>query len=158
MTQTADSNPAIHLNLNVRGLEQSATVAINQRSKRLQSEGRHVYRLGLGQSPFPVPQPVVEELRANAHQKDYLDVKGLPALREAVAAYHDRRQGLDRTTEDVLIGPGSKELMFILQLVYYGDLVIPTPSWVSYAPHFKPLEPLVLRHLKAWGYDAGSTN
>jgi aspartate aminotransferase len=134
VTQTADSNPAIHLNLNVRGLEQSATVAINQRSKRLQSEGRHVYRLGLGQSPFPVPQPVVEELRANAHQKDYLDVKGLPALREAVAAYHDRRQGLDRTTEDVLIGPGSKELMFILQLVYYGDLVIPTPSWVSYAP------------------------
>jgi aspartate aminotransferase len=34
----------------------------------------------------------------------------------------------------VLVGPGSKELMFILQLVYYGDLVIPGPSWVSYAP------------------------
>jgi aspartate aminotransferase len=38
------------------------------------------------------------------------------------------------TGEDVLIGPGSKELMFLLQFVYYGDLVIPTPSWVSYAP------------------------
>jgi len=24
--------------------------------------------------------------------------------------------------------------MFIIQLVYYGDLIIPTPSWVSYAP------------------------
>ena len=24
--------------------------------------------------------------------------------------------------------------MFLLQLVYYGDLVIPTPTWVSYAP------------------------
>ena len=36
--------------------------------------------------------------------------------------------------DDVLIGPGSKELMFLLQLVYYGDLVIPTPCWVSYAP------------------------
>jgi aspartate aminotransferase len=33
-----------------------------------------------------------------------------------------------------MIGPGSKELIFILQLVYYGDLVIPTPSWVSYSP------------------------
>ncbi len=33
-----------------------------------------------------------------------------------------------------MVGPGSKELMFIVQLVYYGDLVIPTPSWVSYAP------------------------
>jgi hypothetical protein len=30
--------------------------------------------------------------------------------------------------------------------------------WVSYAAHFKPVEPLVLRHLKAWGYDAVPTN
>jgi aspartate aminotransferase len=41
---------------------------------------------------------------------------------------------LTSSSHDVLIGPGSKELMFLLQLVYYGDLVIPTPSWVSYAP------------------------
>lgn len=33
-----------------------------------------------------------------------------------------------------MIGPGSKELIFILQLVYYGELIIPTPSWVSYSP------------------------
>ena len=24
--------------------------------------------------------------------------------------------------------------MFLLQLVYYGDLIVPTPAWVSYAP------------------------
>jgi aspartate aminotransferase len=77
---------------------------------------------------------VVEELKANAHQKCYLPVKGLEALREAVAFYHHRSQSVDCSDEGVLIGPGSKELMFILQLVYYGDLVIPTPSWVSYAP------------------------
>ncbi|MEX0827257.1 MAG: aminotransferase class I/II-fold pyridoxal phosphate-dependent enzyme [Acidimicrobiia bacterium] len=124
----------INLNLNVRGLGHSATLAINERSKRLQSEGRHVYRLGLGQSPFPIPQPVVDELRANAHQKDYLDVAGLPALRDAVSNYYERRYGIGCTADDVLIGPGSKELMFLAQLVYYGDLVIPTPSWVSYAP------------------------
>jgi len=34
----------------------------------------------------------------------------------------------------VLIGPGSKELMFLLLLVYYGEIVIPTPAWVSYSP------------------------
>jgi aspartate aminotransferase len=34
----------------------------------------------------------------------------------------------------VIVGPGSKELMFLMQLVYYGDIVIPTPAWVSYAP------------------------
>jgi aspartate aminotransferase len=124
----------VQLNLNVRGLKPSATLAINERSNLLRQQGRMVYKLGLGQSPFPVPEPVVETLRSNAFQKDYLAVKGLGTLREAVAEYHRRRQGVDASPDDVLIGPGSKELMFLLQLVYYGDLVIPRPSWVSYAP------------------------
>ncbi len=127
-------SPDAHLNLQVRGLPISATLAINEQCDRLLAEGQPVYRLGLGQSPFPVPLPVVEELRANAHQKSYLPVRGLPALRAAVADYGNRTQGLTVRAEDVLIGPGSKELMFILLMVYYGDLVIPTPSWVSYAP------------------------
>src|SRR5690606_39019295 len=44
------------------------------------------------------------------------------------------RSNIQRNAENVLIGPGSKELMFLLQFTYYGDLLIPTPSWVSYAP------------------------
>ena len=124
----------INLNLNVRGIPQSATLAINELSAKLKEEGKHIYKLGLGQSPFPVPRVVVDELRVNAHQKEYLPVKGLYELREAVAGYHSRRNSIDRNAEDILIGPGSKELMFLLQLVYYGDLIIPTPSWVSYAP------------------------
>ena len=128
------NHPDVNLNLNVRGLQKSPTLAINERCRAMRAEGRHIYRLGLGQSPFPVPESVVEKLRTNAHEKDYLPVKGLPALREAIAGYYQRRQGIERSHEDILVGPGSKELMFILQLVYYGDLVIPTPSWVTYAP------------------------
>lgn len=122
------------INLNVRGLGVSATLWINEYSRKLEEEGRKIYRMGLGQSPFPVPEVVAQALRDNAHQKDYLPVKGLYALRQAVAEFHRQRQQIQCTAEDVLIGPGSKELMFLLQLVYYGDLVIPTPSWVSYAP------------------------
>jgi aspartate aminotransferase len=134
MKTNKNNVPDINLNLNVRGLPPSATLAINELSTHLRQQGKHVYKLGLGQSPFPVPKPVVEELKVNAFQKDYLPVNGLQQLRAAVAEWHYKRQGLDFRAEDVLIGPGSKELMFILQLVYYGDLVIPTPSWVSYAP------------------------
>lgn len=126
--------PQVHLNLNVRGMKASATVAINERSNALLAEGRQVFKLGLGQSPFPVVAPVVQALRDHAGEKDYLPVKGLWELRKAVAAYHKRHDGVERDAEDTLIGPGSKELMFLLQLVYYGDLVIPTPAWVSYAP------------------------
>jgi aspartate aminotransferase len=140
----AKNPPDVNLNLNVRGLHKSPTLAINERCRRMQAEGRHISRLGLGQSPFPVPESVVEKLRTNAHEKDYLAVKGLPALREAIAGYYQRRQGLERSAGDILVGPGSKELMFILQLVYYGDLVIPTPSWVTYAPQAN----IIGRHIR----------
>ena len=124
----------VQLNLNVRGLQPSATLRINERSAELAREGRQVFRLGFGQSPFPVPDSVVEELKKHAHEKDYLPVKGLRVLREAIAFFHNRHAGIHATGDDVLVGPGSKELMFLLQMVYYGDLVIPRPSWVSYAP------------------------
>jgi aspartate aminotransferase len=128
------SAPAVNLNLNVRGMKPSATVALNERSNALLREGHEIFKLGLGQSPFPVPAPVVRELQANAFQKDYLPVAGLRELRDVVAEYHRRSQGMPCSGNDILIGPGSKELMFLLQLVYYGDLIIPTPAWVSYAP------------------------
>ena len=135
--QNNNSTFDLSLNLNVRGMPLSATLHINEISNKLKQQGKKVYKFGLGQSPFPVPKPVVEELRANAFQKDYLEVKGLKPLREAVAEYHSRRNDIQRGADHVLIGPGSKELMFLLQFVYYGELVIPTPSWVSYAPQAK---------------------
>lgn len=149
----------VNLNLNVRGLGNSATLLINELSNDLIKQGKEVYKLGLGQSPFPVPAQVQEALRHNAHQKDYLPVKGLLALREAVAAYNQRKQKINSRPEDIMIGPGSKELLFILQLVYYGDLVIPTPSWVSYSPQAR----IVGRHVQwvktqpenAWRLTAG---
>lgn len=134
MATPRSRRPDVHLNLSVRGMKPSATLAINELCNRLRHDGRQVFKLGLGQSPFPVPDCVVEELRSQAFQKDYLAVVGLRELRAAVAEYHHRTQGMSCDEEDVLVGPGSKELMFLLQLVYYGDLVIPTPSWVSYAP------------------------
>ena len=79
-------------------------------------------------------ESVVESLRKHAGEKDYLAVRGLKPLREAVSSYMNRYRGISSTYEDVLIGPGSKELLFLVQLVHYGDLVVPTPSWVSYAP------------------------
>lgn len=124
----------VSLNLDVRGLHQSATLAINDKCRQFQTEGRNVYRLGLGQSPFPVPSVIVDALKSHAHEKDYLPAAGHPELRRAVAGFHRRRNGVEADRDNVLIGPGSKELMFLLQLVYYGELLVPTPCWVSYTP------------------------
>lgn len=127
------------LNDRLLDLPPSATVAINDRSNDLIKAGKAVIKFGLGQSPFPVPDSVVKALQDAAAEKDYLPVQGLPALQDAVAEHHRRFFGISCDPEDVLVGPGSKELMFLLQLAYNGELVLPTPSWVSYEPQAKIL-------------------
>ena len=122
------------LSAQLKGMEYSPTVGINERSNALLAAGRNVVKLGLGQSPFPVPNVVVEALRKHAVEKDYLPVAGLPALRDSVANHLQRTTGVSRSDEDVLIAPGSKELLFLSQLVFDGAIVIPSPSWVSYQP------------------------
>lgn len=129
-----DSALPVAIHPNLAGLSVSPTLHLNERSALLEDQGRDVFRFGFGQSPFPVPEPVIAALREHAHETDYLPVRGLPALREAVANYHAERLGLDCTEADVIVGPGSKELIFLLQMVHHGELLLPNPSWVSYAP------------------------
>jgi len=118
----------------LNGLSESATLAINRRSAELVRQGREILRYGLGQSPFPVPDVVVDELKARAFEKDYLPVDGLYELRKGVAQYFHQQWQIESSAESIMIAPGSKELIFILQLVYSADILIPTPAWVSYAP------------------------
>jgi len=121
------------------GLHESDTLAINERSKQLVANGKSVFMFGLGQSPFPVPECVVKALRLNAPRKDYLPVKGLLQLRKAVAAFHRQKDNVDADPNNVIIGPGSKELVFLLQMVFNGEIIIISPCWVSYIPQAKIL-------------------
>ena len=50
----------IHSNLNA--LERSATLAINEYCDTLEKQGKHVFRFGFGQAPFPIPDKVVNSL------------------------------------------------------------------------------------------------
>ncbi len=130
----------IPLHNGIRNLRPSATLAINERSAALIAAGKKVYKLGFGQSPFPVPTEVTEALKNHAHEKAYLPVKGLYKLRESVANFYSRNYKMSCTAEDVLIGPGSKELIFYLQTALDADLLLPSPSWVSYEPQAHLIE------------------
>ena len=124
----------MNINNNIVSLKTSATLAINELSQQLIADGKEVFKFGLGQSPFPVPKIVVDELQKHAHQKDYQNVSGLIGLREEVANYHSNKNQYKYDAESVIIGPGSKELIFQTQLVLDCDLLLPSPSWVSYEP------------------------
>ena len=118
----------------VKDLKPSSTLLINETSRKLEEQGKKIYKFGFGQSPFKVPEDVVNELKDNAHQNKYLPMQGLSELRDAVAKYTSKRKNYDYKSENVIIGPGSKELMFLLQVIFDGDIILPAPSWVSYAP------------------------
>ena len=118
----------------ITDIGKSPTLNINETSARLESQGQTIYKFGFGQSPFPVPVKVVDELKNYAAEKSYLPVEGLYDLREVVAHYYCNEGEISVSPDNVLIGPGSKELMFILQMVLDCTTIIPSPSWVSYEP------------------------
>ena len=118
----------------VKDLKPSSTLAINETSKQLEQQGKKIFKFGFGQSPFKVPEDVVEELKSNASQNKYLPMQGLEELREAVAKYSSKKKNYNYKANNVIIGPGSKELMFLLHVIFDGEIILPAPSWVSYAP------------------------
>ena len=127
----------IKIKENLTSIKTSSTLEINELSIKLENEGREIFKFGFGQSPFPVPEIIVDELKKNAHKKEYLNVSGLYELRKNVAQYQSQKNNYNYKTTNILIGPGSKELIFLTQLVLEGDLILPIPSWVSYDPQAK---------------------
>jgi aspartate aminotransferase len=107
---------------------------INETSRKLEEQGKKIYKFGFGQSPFKVPEDIVRELKNNAHQNKYLPMQGLSELRSAVAKYTSKKKNYNYKSQNVIIGPGSKELMFLLHVLFDGEIILPAPSWVSYAP------------------------
>ena len=119
---------------NLVNIQTSSTLEINELSIKLENEGKEIYKFGLGQSPFPVPDVVIKELQKNAFQKNYLNVSGLLELREHIAKYHTNKNKYNYEADDILIGPGSKELIFQTQLTIDCEILLPSPSWVTYEP------------------------
>ena len=119
---------------NILKLKESSTLAINEKSKNLIKSGKKIYRFGFGQSPFQIPDKIVETLKLNAHRKEYLPIQGLPELRENISKYLFERSGVKYSKENILITPGSKEAMLLMHVTFNGEIITPAPSWVSYEP------------------------
>ncbi len=112
----------------------SATLAAEETLQRRRLAGQQVLSLASGEIGLPV-HPVLKSALAEASGHNaYGPVAGSPALRAAVAGYWQRR-GLDVGPDLMVAGPGSKALIFAALMAIGGDVVIPVPSWVSYAAH-----------------------
>ncbi|MFQ5592793.1 MAG: pyridoxal phosphate-dependent aminotransferase [Anaerolineae bacterium] len=124
----------LSLSPSAQRFEESPTLAINERVRRLTAEGRTVYQMGFGESRFPVHPKILDALREHATARSYTPVAGFPELRSAIAGFYTREFRLATTPEQVIVGVGSKSLLFALVRALEGDVLLPRPSWVSYAP------------------------
>jgi aspartate aminotransferase len=117
----------------------SSTLAANELINQMRADGIDIDHMAFGQAPFPAPQRLVNALRDHAGEKGYMPISGLPELRQAVADHHALHTSVDMDAYDVVIGPGSKVMLFALQMAIPGDLLLPIPTWVSYEPQARLL-------------------
>ncbi|WP_197034684.1 pyridoxal phosphate-dependent aminotransferase [Glycomyces sp. NRRL B-16210] len=110
----------------------SATLAANEAIAERRAAGLEVLALGFGEAGIPVHPLLSQRLAQAAGRTSYGPVGGLGAAREAAAGYWTRR-GLPTEAGRVLLGPGSKPLLYALLHAVGGDVVLPKPAWVSYA-------------------------
>lgn len=122
------------INPHIASLKESATLAINLKAQTARRNGEDIVHFGFGQSPFPVHPLIQIALARNACKKEYLPTKGLPELCQAISSYHKEFFGYDFDPQHVVVGPGSKEMIFQALYVLEGSVFLPVPSWVSYGP------------------------
>jgi aspartate aminotransferase len=123
----------------VTELPSSSTLAVTARVGELRAEGKNVIGFGAGEPDFDTPtrisEAAIDALRAG--QTHYMSVPGDPHARQVIAGKLHRENGLDCTSDDIVITVGGKHALYLaLQaLIDPGDeVVVPTPAWVSYVP------------------------
>jgi aspartate aminotransferase len=110
----------------------SATLAADEVLRRRQAAGLSTVPLAFGQAGVPVHPRLQTAIADAADRNGYGSVAGSAELREAAAGYW-RRRGLDTHPDLVVAGPGSKALLYTVLQAVGGDVVVPQPSWVTYA-------------------------
>src|SRR5947199_2396924 len=121
----------------VSQLNGEGALAVYSRARELERAGRSVIHLELGEPDFHPAAPTVDSLRnAVAAGRDrYCATRGLPALREAIAAYLKRTRRLDVAAAQVLVAPGCKMALSLalMALIEPGDGVLyPDPRFPVY--------------------------
>jgi aspartate aminotransferase len=115
----------------------SPTTAAAARVRELKAAGRDILDMTIGEPDLDTPSNV----KAAAHaaidrgETKYTAVNGTPALRQAIIGDFKRRLGLDYAENEICVGGGGKQILFLALMASVEDdveVIIPAPYWVSY--------------------------
>lgn len=121
----------------IKNLGISQTLKINEMCKKLKENKYEIFNYGFGQSPFKPPIFFRNEINKNIDKNHYLPVQGLIELRESISKHYKNFHNVSIDKNNIIIGPGSKELLFLLNLCINEVIYIIAPYWVSYVNQLK---------------------
>ena len=132
------------------------------RARALESQGRDIVHLEIGEPDFDTPSNIIEAATAALHKgyTHYGPSAGFPELRQAIAEEVSRSRGVQVSSEEVIVVPGGKPIIFftILALIDAEDEAIyPNPGFPIYESMIryaggKPV-PIRLREERDFGLD-----
>jgi aspartate/methionine/tyrosine aminotransferase len=107
------------------------------KAKALEKKGKDIVHLEIGEPDFDTPKNVKEAaIKAiNTGYTHYGPSAGIPELREAIAQYISKTRGITAESDEVVVTPGAKPIMFfaILACVNPGEEVLyPNPGFPIY--------------------------
>ena len=125
------------LSARAASLQPSLTLAIAARAKQLQAEGQDICSLSAGEPNFDTPAFIRQAAAAALEEgvTRYGPAAGDPALRQAIAEKLNHCNGMDITSDQVLVTNGGKQALYNLfqVLLEPGDeVLLPAPYWLTY--------------------------
>lgn len=118
-------------------LAPSATLAMSQKSGEMKAQGIDVINLSVGEPDFNTPDHIKEAAKKaiDENYSRYSPVPGYIELRKAIVEKLKKENGLEYSTNEILVSNGAKQSVCntVMALVNDGEeVIIPAPYWVSY--------------------------
>lgn len=133
------------VSVRIASLAESETLAMSQKSNELKAKGIDVINLSVGEPDFNTPEHIKDAAKKaiDDNFSFYTPVGGYLSLRKAICEKLKRENNLDYTPAQIVCSNGAKQSVCntLLSVVNPGDeVIIPTPSWVSYVEMVKLAE------------------
>ena len=118
-------------------LAPSATLAMSQKSGEMKAQGIDVINMSVGEPDFNTPEHIKEAAKKEIDENysRYSPVPGYIELRKAIVNKLKNENGLEYSTNEILVSNGAKQSVCntVMALVNDGEeVIIPAPYWVSY--------------------------
>lgn len=126
-----------YLSNRVKNVQESQTLQITGKAKKMAGEGKDVVSLSAGEPDFPTPQHVCDAA-IKAIKDDFTKYTintGTVDLRKAISEKFKKDNGIEYTPEQIIVSTGGKQSLanIFLALLNPGDeVIIQAPYWVSY--------------------------